>query len=408
MKPIEFFLAYRFLKEGRSQTLLIFGGAAVGVAVIVFLTSLIIGLQQSIIDQTLGLQSDVVVQPEEQLRPDPLRHADDGEIIARQLQPHTRALDSIDGWQPIADAFAADPDVVAVSPVASGSATVIRGQRREPAQLFGVEPGLHQRVIDIEGRLEEGRFDVDQRGVVIGVDMADQLGVQLGDRIRFSVAEGDSRSLTVRGIFDVGASGPNETWAFVSMRDGQSMLGLGDDITELEMNVVDLFDADHVAARLDGLTEHDVESWQERNEDLLRALSTQAASTVVISVFVAIAVALGIASVLIVSVVQKQGQVGVLRAMGAPMNTVLRVFLIQGAAVGLVGSVFGTVFGTALALGFNQFVRDDAGEAVFPIEPSPTIFVAAAVLATVVGLLAAVGPARRAARLDPADAITHG
>lgn len=408
MKPIEFFLAYRFLREGRSQTLLIFGGAAVGVAVIVFLTSLIMGLQQSIIDQTLGLQSDITVQPEEQLRPDPLRTGADGEYLFQRFEPHTRALDQIDRWQPLADEFIADPEVVAYSPVAAGGGTVLRGQLREPVQLSGVDPELHQQIIDIEGQLVAGEFDVDQQGTVIGEEMAENLAVGVGDRIRFSIAEGESRSFTVRGIFDLGASGPNETWAFVSLRQGQSMLGLGDDITQLEMNVEELFAADDVAARLQPITTHQVESWQQRNQDLLRALRTQAASTVVISVFVAIAVALGIASVLIVSVVQKKGQVGVLRAMGAPMGRVLRVFLIQGAAVGLVGSVFGTIFGTGLAIGFNQFVRDEAGETVFPIEPSPTIFVAACVLATVVGLLAAVGPARRAARLDPADAITHG
>lgn len=90
------------------------------------------------------------------------------------------------------------------------------------------------------------------------------------------------------------------------------------------------------------------------------------------------------------------------------MGTIQRVFLLQGGAVGLVGSIFGSLLGIGLALGFNRAVRDPAGEALFPIEPSPTLFVAACVLATLTGLIAAVGPARRAARLDPADAITHG
>ena len=408
MKPIEFFLAYRFLKEGKSQTMLIFGGAAVGVAVIVFLTSLILGLQQSIVDTTLGLQPHISVEAEEQRDAEPVGTAADGEYRFSRVEPRPRRADQLQDWRSIVDDMAADPDVVAVAPVASGSGSVIRGPTREPIQFFGVDPGDYQQIIDIEGRLVDGDFRVDDQAAVIGRDMARELDVDTGDRIRLVIADDESRSFTVRGIFDLGASGPNETWAFVSLREAQTMLGIADDVTAIEANVDDLFDADIIAARLRGFTEHNVESWQEANQDLLRALRTQSASTIIISVFVSIAVALGIASVLIVTVVQKQGQVGVLRAMGASMGTILRVFLLQGAAVGLVGSVLGTGLGTALAMGFNQFIRDDTGEPVFPIEPSPTIFVVACLLATITGLLAAVAPARRAARLDPADAITHG
>lgn len=408
MKPIEFFLAYRFLKEGRSQTLLIFGGAAAGVAVIVFLASLIIGLQQSTIDRTLGLQADLSVQPAEERFAEPLRSAGESEFVFHHREPRPRRQETIDDWRRLADDIGADPDVTEVSPVASGAGSVIRGQVSEPAQLFGIDPALHTRIIEFHDDIVAGQLRVGDRGVVIGVEMAEELAVGVGDRIRLSIPQRDSRSFTVRGIFDLGAGQANQTWVFVSLRDAQTMLGIGDEVTAIDVAVDELFDADDIAERLDGRTTHQVESWQEANRQLLRALRTQAASTILIGVFVAIAVALGIASVLIVSVVQKRGQVGVLRAMGAPMNTVLRVFLIQGGAVGLVGSVVGSVAGTVLALGFNQFVRDEAGEIIFPIEPSPTIFTAAFVVATLTGIIAAIAPARRAARLDPADAITHG
>ena len=408
MKPIEFFLAYRFLKEGRSQTVLIFSGAAAGVAVIVFLTSLITGLQTSIIDQTTGLQPDVVVEPEERPEATPVYEAAPDEQLFARTEPRIDRVEDIDRWRRVVDIVGADPEIVAVSPVARGSGSVLRGQTREPAQVIGVDPPLYREIVDVEDRLVDGEFRVGEQAATIGIEMARQLDVAVGDRIRLVVGEEPARSFTVSGIFDLGAGPPNETWIFVSIRESQAMFGLGDGVTAIEANVVDLFDADDVATRLQPATEHDVQSWQERNQDLLRALRTQTASTALIAVFVSIAVALGIASVLVVTVVQKRGQVGVLRAMGASMGTVLRVFLIQGAAVGLVGSLFGAIFGTALALGFNQFVRDDAGEVIFPIEPSPTIFALAFILATVTGLIAAIAPARRAARLDPADAITHG
>ncbi len=407
MKPIEFFLAFRFLKEGHSQTLLIFSGATAGVAVIVFLTSLIVGLQESLVEQITGLQPDVIVEPEDDGDTQPLYSAQSGEQVFRRTEPRPGRIDEIDQWRPVVETVGEDPEVVAVTPVAFGPGSVVRGQMLQPIEVRGVDPVTYTEIVDIEDRLLRGEMRFDDLGTVIGYELAEELDVDLGDRIRFVVADADSRTFTIRGIFDAGASAANQTWAYVSLREGQSMLDLGDGVTAVQATVIDLFDADDVAERLQVMTEHDVSSWQDVNQDLLRALRTQSASTILIAVFVSISVALGIASVLVVTVVQRRGQIGVLRAMGAPMGTIQRIFLIQGATVGLVGSIFGSLLGTGLALGFNDFVRDEQGEVIFPIEPSPTIFVLACLLATLTGLLAAVAPARRAAKLDPADAITH-
>ncbi len=407
MKPIEFFLALRFLREGRSQTLLIFSGATAGVAVIVFLTSLIVGLQDSLVEQIMGLQPHIVVEPIGESEPPRIYEPEADEYVFTRTEPRPGRIDEIGEWATVVETIAATPELVAVSPVAFGPASAVRGQILEPIEIRGIDPATYNDVIEIEGRLVSGEYEFEDQGTIIGVDLADELGVDVGDRVRFVTAEEESHSFTVRGIFDVGASGPNQSWVYVSLREAQSMLDLSEGVTAIQVTIDDLFDADDVAERLDLYVDHELRSWQETNEDLLRALRTQSASTILIAVFVAISVALGIASVLVVTVVQKRGQVGVLRAMGGSMGTILRVFLIQGATVGLVGSIFGSVLGTALALGFNNFVRDEQGEVIFPIEPSPTIFVMACLLATLTGLLAAVVPARRAARMDPADAIKN-
>lgn len=407
MKTIEFFIAYRFLKEGKSQSLFIFGGAAVGVAVIVFLTSLIMGLQGSIIEQTLGNQPDIFVEAPSQEETPRVVDAGPGEIIFSRTEPRPQRVQDIDRWEQLIEDIATDPDIIAISPMATGSSVAPRGPVTNPIQLMGVEPDLYQQIVDIEGRLLRGEFEVANNGAVIGYQLAQELAVDVGDRFRVLDTQGESRSLIVRGVFDLGFGQPNQTWVFVGLRDAQTLLDMGANINRIDANVAEIFEADRVSARLQGRTRMDVSSWQEVNEDLLLALRTQSASTFLIALFVAISVALGIASVLIVTVVQKRGQVGVLRAMGASMRTVLRVFLIQGAAVGLIGSVFGTILGTGLAMGFDRLFRDAQGQSIFPTEPSPEIFIGACLLATLTGLLAAVAPARRAARLDPADAIKN-
>jgi lipoprotein-releasing system permease protein len=123
--------------------------------------------------------------------------------------------------------------------------------------------------------------------------------------------------------------------------------------------------------------------------------------------FVMLSVAIGITSVLVVSVVQRSREIGILRAMGASTARVLRAFLIQGALIGLSGSVLGCAFGGTLAWAFPRLAAGPTGTPLFPVSPSPWLFVSAAGIALGTGILAAVFPARRAARLHPATAIRH-
>jgi lipoprotein-releasing system permease protein len=144
------------------------------------------------------------------------------------------------------------------------------------------------------------------------------------------------------------------------------------------------------------------------NAQLLVALRSQSSSSQMIQFFVILAVAMGIASVLVVSVVQKGKEIGILRAMGTSRATVLRVFLIQGALVGLLGSVFGTAIGAGLGALFAGLARNADGSPTFPIAVSLALVLRSTGIAAFTGVLAAALPARSAARLDPAVAIRNG
>jgi lipoprotein-releasing system permease protein len=121
-----------------------------------------------------------------------------------------------------------------------------------------------------------------------------------------------------------------------------------------------------------------------------------------------VAVALGIASVLVVSVVQKSREIGILKAMGTRTGQVVRIFLVQGGILGLAGSLVGIVVGAALSLLFASFATNPDGSPTFPVNLSVGLFAGASAVATLTGVLAAVAPARRAASLDPADVIRYG
>jgi lipoprotein-releasing system permease protein len=193
-----------------------------------------------------------------------------------------------------------------------------------------------------------------------------------------------------------------------SLRQAQALYGLPGGVTTIELKVADVFDAERVAVDLRSRSGLQADSWMKVNADLLTGLSAQSSSKNLIQFFVVLAVALGIASVLIVSVVQKSREIGILRAVGTPPRRVLTIFLIQGGLLGVVGSLIGSAFGALLSKLFEGLAVDPNGAPRFPVQLDLQLFAFATGVATAVGLLAAVIPARRAAKLDPATAIRNG
>ncbi len=239
---------------------------------------------------------------------------------------------------------------------------------------------------------------------IIGRELATDLGVRVGDRL--SVITGlISESLRVTALVDLGVREQNRRTVFVPLRTAQSLTGLPGGATSLDLTLKDVWKAQNLAGDLSQRFPYKVESWQEANAQLVSALNAQSVSTGLIRGVVMVVVVLGIASVLVVSVVQKRREIGILRAMGATQNQVLRVFLLQGAIVGALGSILGVFLALLLIKAFTTFVRGSDGLPLFVIHLAPQLALEIAMIATLCGVLAAVAPARRAAALDPAQAI---
>jgi lipoprotein-releasing system permease protein len=405
--PLEWYVALRFLREGRVQSLLIVAGAATGVTVMVFLSALMSGLQTSLVAQTLGTQAHIVVRPpDEAARPQ--RSARDGTAILAQIGRSAQRARSLVGWQQRARDIARAEGVRVVSPMASGPVFAQRGEASRAAALLGVDPVRFGVIYPIEARLRAGAFRPEADGCVIGSELARDLGVVVGGTLRITAGDGASETFTVHGVFDLGNREVNRRWVLVSLRSAQTLLALAGGVTSLEVTVDDVFAATPIAEAIAARTGLVADSWMTTNAQLMVGLRSQNSSSTVIQVFVVLAVAMGIASVLIVSVVQKQKEIGILRAMGATRRSVVIVFLLQGALVGLGGSLVGCACGAALGELFVSVARAADGSPLFPIAVTPALLARSTFVAVATGVLAAVLPARRAARLDPAVAIRHG
>jgi lipoprotein-releasing system permease protein len=405
--PFPWFVALRYMRDARGQTALILGAVSVGVSVIVFLSALINGLQSSLIATTLGSQAHVIVRVPREV-PRPLVQSTDTGVVARSIQPASQRLRSIDQWPRVMAEAARQPGVTAVSPTVTGSGVATRLDANLPIVLRGVEPALFVAIIDLPARMVAGRFEVGGGLVVIGEGLAEELGIVVGDKVRVSSTEGVDDVVEVSGVFALGNDAVDGSWVVTSLRHAQALFALPGGVTSLEMKVRDVFEAEEVATVVRDRTSLDAESWMTLNASLLSGLSAQASSKTMIQFFVVVTVALGIASVLIVSVVQKSREIGILRAVGTPAHRVLMIFLIQGGVLGLVGSLIGCGLGVVFALGFETLTLNPDGTARFLVRVDLELLIRATALATSVGLAAAAIPARRASRLDPATAIRGG
>ena len=397
---IEWTIATRFLREGKAQSILILVGIAVGVAVIVFLTALINGLQSNVIKRTLGTQAHIKVQPPEEIN----RILPLAEGTAHLLLEGRRAqrLRSINNWQQVRDVLDTLPHVTAVSPLISGPAFARRGEALQSVALVGIDAPRYLRIIPVQKDIVAGVFRIGGDNAVIGKQLATDLGMRVGDKLRLDGGQGRESVVQVAGIFELGVRELDARYVYLDMKQAQPLLNLPGAATIIDVTVDEIFDAQAIATRIARLTGLKAESWMETNGQLMNALRSQSLSTRMISVFVALSVALGIASVLSVSVVQRTREIGILRAMGSTRQQMLRVFLLQGALFGLAGSMLGGVAGYGLVAAFNTF-----GPKLFYIPVDPWLPVAAAAIATITGILSAAVPARRAASLDPVEAIRH-
>ncbi|HTN31400.1 MAG TPA: ABC transporter permease [Pseudomonas sp.] len=397
---LEWKIALAFLFDNKLQTLLIMVGIAVGSAVIVFITALISGLQANVIERTLGTQAHLKVQmPDDANR---LLPAPDGAVALVLESPRAQRLRSLSNWQSVRDLLDGQPQVLAVSPLATGPAIARRGLARASVALMGIDPERYLRIVPVARDLVAGRFLVEGDQVAIGSELAKDLGLGVGDKLRLDGGQGRELVMRVAGIFELGVRELDSRYVYLDLRQAQILLDLPGGVTQIDLTVQDIFAAETIAERLGRLTGMQAESWMATNGQLLNALSSQSMTTEMIRVFVGLSVAFGIASVLAVSVVQRTREIGILRAMGSPRRQVMRVFLLQGGLLGLAGSALGGLVGWALVMVFNIF-----GPGLFYVAVPTGLVLSAMAVATLTGVLAAAAPARRAARYDPAVAIRY-
>lgn len=380
-------IGIRFLKTSKGQTLLIIVGIVIGVAVQVFVGSLIEGLQVSLVDGTIGNSSHVTIAAEE------------------TGEPFSQDVLSVGELRE-------DEQITAASESFSQNGFILEEEDKTYAVLLrGFELADANEIYDFEGALVEGQMPTSENEVLVGVDFADELGTEKGDILEFITTSNDGDELDVVGIFDLGVSSLNESWVVTDLATAQTLFDESGQLSNIELQVADVFAADVLAAEIEdqvggeGLA---TTNWKEENESLLSGLSGQSISSYMIQIFVLVAVLLGIASVLAISGVQKSKQLGILKAMGIKDKTAGQIFLFQGFILGTIGAVVGAAVGIGIMYAFSTFVQNPDGTPLVPFYVDPFFVTLSVLIAIVASTIAAVIPAKNSAKLNPIEVIQNG
>ena len=415
--PYELRVAFRYLVSSRLQTALILTGVAVGIVAYTFMAALINGLEISLTEDVIGNIAHVTLEPADRL-PSLIvpcaGKAEEGALVAVQRGAEPRP--EIPGWRRLEEQIESTSGVRSVAPQVEGSGFLRRGERILPIAFTGAPPGKLSAIVDLEGHLVRGgtaggssnggALRLGPEDLLIGIGAAEELGVTTGQRLLLESERGRRRALTVRGVFDVGGM-INDQAVFVDLSTAQSLMELEGSVSRIRLKVADIYAAPRIARRLAGATGLEATHWIEQNERLQEALTAQGRTGTLIKLFSLLTIVIGIASVLLLSAVRRQGEIGILRSFGVSKRSVSAIFLLQGLLLGLLGSAAGAGLGWLFCRLLLALTRGPDGGAALPVEPGQGEYGTAILLATAAGALAAILPARRAATVDPVEVIQH-
>ncbi len=383
---LAFDIALRFLKSGKGQTLLIALGISVGVAVQIFIGSLIQGLQINLIDTTIGSSSHITISP-----------IDDTKTIR-------------DWERTVYESQISSLEVLYVSPSLNGPASISYDSDSDSVLIRGFILENADKIYKFKSNLYLGRVPEKRGEVLIGKELALKSNKTIDDEITLITTNGGIYRLKVTGLFDLGVSSINDTWVVMDLETAEGILS-ADGITSIEMQVDDVFRADEISKQVAytiSNNEVKVDNWKDLNQSLLSGLNGQSVSSYMIQVFVLVSVLLGISSVLAISVVQRSKQIGILKAMGIKDKDASLIFVFQGLMLGVLGAILGIGLGIGLLVMFTKFAVRPDGSPVVPVYLNQGFIAVSGLVAILTASIASLIPARITSRLNPIEVIKNG
>ena len=380
-------VATRHIRSRRRQTLFSIIAVSLAVGIIIIFMSMMGGYTSILIDSTTENQAHITIMPKED---------DDYIHLYHGLENHVYDLEG----------------VVAVSSYFQGEAALQYKHNAEGVLLYGINPEDENRVVNRDKYMLAGEFtSIENPGsrIVLGYKLAKNLDVGMGDSVTAQIPGSKPTNFIVTGIFQTGTP-VDETMAFVNIGRLQDLYGSGDVITGMGIKMSDPYAAEDLANGIDRETGYDAVSWMEQNAEILTLLETSEGMVYFFYIIIFGISGFGVANVLIMIVMEKTGEIGMLMAMGTSRRSIMLIFLLEAAILGMMGVVVGCVLGYVASVAIASITIPIPPEMYFGMDHLPVVielknFISASVFAMVINIIAGVFPARRASKMDPVEAI---
>jgi lipoprotein-releasing system permease protein len=344
------------------------------------------------------------------------------------------AAGRLGNWQEAARIAGEQPHVLATAPFIEAQAMLSAGRTVRAGVVRGILPAQEEGVADLARHMRGASLDALQPGqfrVVLGVDVARSLGALPGDKIALIAPQGlvtpagvvpRLKQFTVVGTFEAGFQDADARLALVHLEDARALYRLGNDVTGVRLKLDDLFAARQVARDLQpklpaGTSATD---WTRSNAAFFHAVEVEKRVMFIILALIILVAAINIVSTLAVAVADRQADIAILRTIGAAPGSVVRIFMVQGMVIGLIGTLVGLVSGVATALNidvivpaiesafrFKIFSKDVYLIPDLPSDVQGGDVTAVVLMALVLAFLATIYPSWRAARVNPAEALRY-
>jgi lipoprotein-releasing system permease protein len=414
----EWFIGLRYLKAKRKQafisiiTLISIAGVTVGVMALIVVLAVMSGFEKTLKEKILGTQAHLVV------------------LEASQ--------GGMDGYEEVMNKVEEVKGVVSAAPFIVSQVMLSSESNVFGVVLKGIDPDRVGKVTELAANLKAGRLEDLKKekageppGIILGVELSKHLSVSVNDPIQVISPLGTMtpmgmmpkmKRFRVEGIFYSGMYEFDNTMAYVSVKSAQNFFGMGDRVSGIEVKTNDIYQVKKVGAEIRRKLGFPfwTKDWMEMNRNLFSALRLEKIAMFIILILIVLVAAFNIISTLIMVVMEKNKDIAILKSMGAPPKSILKIFIIEGGVIGVVGTILGTTLGLGAAFNLEKitgFVENLFGFKILssdvyyidklPSQVNPADVAMIVVTAVLISLLATLYPSWRASKLDPAEALRY-
>ena len=382
-------------------------GIAVGVWALIVVLSVMNGFQKEVRARILGVVAHVQI---------------------------SGADNRLANWQEVAREASANAQVTAAAPFVNGQGMLMLGSSVRGVLVRGIAPELEQNVVEIGLHMVAGKLDSLAPGefrIVIGSELARYLGARVGDKITLIAPQGlvtpagivpRLKQFTVTGIFRIDYNEYDSGLALIHLADAQKLYGMGDAVSGVRLRLKDLFQAREVTRDLFARLRGDlyISDWTRSNANYFRAVQIEKTMMFIILLLIVLVAAFNSVSTLVMAVTDKQADIAILRTLGASPGGIMKIFIVQGAIIGLLGTFLGVASGIPTALNIDVIVpflervlsvRFLSSEVYYitelPSDLQSGDVISITLVSLVLSFVATLYPSWRAARVNPAEALRY-